>query len=347
MQFKLSHSDGFTEWLAKEGLTLALSSHQANALISIGTDEKGNLSINTMGVERCTGLSLSGSSLTIGSFSEVICYEKMPRPVSDEPNAINREVYIPQTTLHTGVFDLHELAREDSGRLIGVNTLFNCIAVLDEEYSFSALWTPPFLKGPVAGDRCHLNGIALENGKTRWCSMVGVSNEVEGWRELRRNGGSIWDIKNNEMIAKGLSMPHSPRFWKNQLLVLNAGTGEFGSISLETGAFESIAWYPGFLRGMYVQNDLAFIGLSLPRDGKTYEGLPIQERCEKAGQNPMCGIVICDLKTGKTVHWLQFKSNVTEIFDLVVMQESPIPKMISPRSEDRYKYYSIGPRKTL
>ncbi|WP_419904318.1 TIGR03032 family protein [Kiloniella sp.] len=344
MQFKLSHSEGFTEWLAKEGVTLGVSSHQANALMTIGTDEKHNLSINTMAIERCTGLSLSGSSLAVGSFSEVICYEKMPRPVSREREISNREVYAPQKTLHTGVFDLHELARENSGRLVGVNTLFNCIVSLEDEFSFSPLWTPPFLKGPIAGDRCHLNGLALHNGKARWCSMVGVSGEVEGWREFRSDGGSIWDMSANEMIAQGLSMPHSPCLWNNQLLVLNAGTGELGAISLKTGDFERIAWYPGFLRGMYIHNDLAFIGLSLPRDGKTYQGLPIQERCEKTGQNPMCGLVVCDLKSGKTEHWLQFKSNVTEIFDLVVMPESPLPKMVSLHSEDRYKHYSIGPR---
>jgi hypothetical protein len=51
----------------------------------------------------------------------------------------------------------------------------------------------------------------------------------------------VLEVPSGRVIASGLSMPHSPRFHNGRLWVLNSGTGEFGSIDLESGAFQSLS----------------------------------------------------------------------------------------------------------
>ena len=49
------------------------------------------------------------------------------------------------------------------------------------------------------------------------------------------------DVATNEIVCQGLSMPHSPRWYRDQLWVLNSGHGEFGRVNLSTGQCEAIA----------------------------------------------------------------------------------------------------------
>ena len=55
-----------------------------------------------------------------------------------------------------------------SGELWIVNTLFSCLATLDPRYSFVPRWRPQFISQVAPQDRCHLNGLALENGRPKY-----------------------------------------------------------------------------------------------------------------------------------------------------------------------------------
>jgi hypothetical protein len=58
-----------------------------------------------------------------------------------------------------------------------------------------------------------------------------------------------------------------------------------------------------------------FIGLSLMRDSKPFEGLPI----EHGGQELICGVVAIEIATGQVVGTLRYTGGCTEIHDLQVM----------------------------
>jgi uncharacterized protein (TIGR03032 family) len=62
-------------------------------------------------------------------------------------------------------------------------------------------------------------------------------------------------------MARELSMPHSPRWYGDQLWLLESGDGSFGTIDLATGKYEPIVRLPGFTRGLSFLGPLAFIGL--------------------------------------------------------------------------------------
>ena len=42
------------------------------------------------------------------------------------------------------------------------------------------------------------------------------------------DGGVVIDVESNEVVCRGLSMPHSPRWYRDRLWVLNSGHGQFG-----------------------------------------------------------------------------------------------------------------------
>jgi uncharacterized protein (TIGR03032 family) len=113
-------------------------------------------------------------------------------------------------------------------------------------------------------------------------------------------------------------MPHSPRFYRERLWLLNSGTGEFGYIDLATGKFEAIAFCGGYLRGLAFWNDYAIVGLSKPRE-QTFSGLVLDERLAAKGAEAFCGLQVIDLRTGDTVHWLRVEGVITELYDVAVL----------------------------
>nr|MDJ0574179.1 TIGR03032 family protein [Xenococcaceae cyanobacterium MO_234.B1] len=230
---------------------------------------------------------------------------------------------------------------EKSGELVFVNTLFSCLATVSQTHSFKPIWQPPFISKLAAEDRCHLNGVALRDGKARFVSVVGKTDIADGWRDNRQNGGCIINVKTNEIVAEGLSMPHSPRWYQDKLWVLNSGTGEFGFINIKQGTFKPIAFCPGYLRGCAFSGNYAIVGLSQSRDNKTFADLPMNNKLEQQGVEPRCGLMVIDLNTGDIVHWLRIQGVVKELYDVAVLPGIKRPMAIGFKSDEIRRVISI------
>ncbi|MGN7614276.1 TIGR03032 family protein, partial [Magnetococcales bacterium HHB-1] len=199
------------------------------------------------------------------------------------------------------------------------------------------LWKPSFISSWANEDRCHLNGLAQRDGIPRYATAVAVADAVDGWREQRADGGIVIDIQNNEIIARGLSMPHSPRLYNDRLWLLNSGTGEFGFINQESGRFEAVAFCPGYARGLSFHGDYACIGISKPRDA-SFTGLPLDERLTQKGVSPRCGLIVVDLKSGQTVHWVRLEGVFTELFDLQILPNVERPLALGFKDDTIAQY---------
>ena len=136
----------------------------------------------------------------------------------------------------------------------------------------------------------------MRDGRPAYVTAVADSDVVDGWRDRRRDGGCVIDVAANEIVARGLSMPHSPRWYRDRLWLVNSGTGEFGTVDLATGRFEPIAFCPGYLRGLAFVGDYAVVTLSKPRH-VTFHGLELDERLQQRGAEPQCGLQVIDLRT--------------------------------------------------
>lgn len=309
--FELTSSRQFPDWLVEQKLSLAFTTYQAGKLFLLGTKPDGKLSVFERTFNRCLGLWSNGQALWLSSLYQLWRFENVLEQGQRAETA--DRLYVPQVSYVTGDLDIHDVAVEDSGRVVFVNTLFGCLATISETHSFVPLWKPPFIDRLAAEDRCHLNGLALENGKAKYVTAVSRSNVADGWRDRRHDGGCVIDVPSNEIVAEGLSMPHSPRVYRDKLWVLNSGTGHFGFIDRDKGCFESVAFCPGYQRGLSFHGDYAIIGPSKQRENRTFSGLDLDQNLEKAQVDPRCGLHIIDLRTGDAVHWVRIEGVVSEL----------------------------------
>ena len=233
--------------------------------------------------------------------------------------------YVPRNAQTTGDLDVHELGVDKSGRVIFVNTKFSCLSTFSLTHSFRPLWKPPFISRLAPEDRCHLNGLAMAEGEPRYVTAVCRSDVVTGWRDRRASGGFIMDVRDNRMVTEDLSMPHSPRLHDGTLWVLNSGRGELCRVDDASGERESVAFLPGFARGLGFHGPYAFVGLSLPRDG-SFSGLELDHELEKRDADPWCGVQIVDTRNGDVVEWIRLKGDVRELFDVFVLPGVTCPK---------------------
>lgn len=326
--FQILGSGQFLDWLNAEKVSLVFTTYQSNRLFFIGLKPDGSLAATMRTFERPMGLYATAESVILTTRYQVWRLENML-----EKGQIFKErdkMYVPRQSWMTGQLDLHDLALAvpsrgqgpvrgtDPRQVVFVNSLFSCLGTLSDRYSFKPLWKPPFISKLAPEDRCHLNGLAVVEGKPAYVTACGQSDVTDGWRDQRRNGGCVINVESNEIVASGLSMPHSPRFYGERLWLSNSGNGEFGYIDLATGKFEPVTFCGGYLRGLTFSGDYAIVGLSKPRE-QTFSGLVLDERLAAKGAEAFCGLQVIDLKTGNIVHWLRIEGIITELYDVAVL----------------------------
>jgi len=131
-------------------------------------------------------------------------------------------------------------------------------------------------------------------------------------------------------------MPHSPRWYRDKLWVLESGAGQLVTIDEKTGEKTVIAQIPGFCRGIDFIERYAIIGLSEVRETAVFAGLPLTER----EQDRKCGVWIVDIETGDTVGFLNFSGGVQEIFSVQLVPWK-YPALLDLNDPLLYSSYSI------
>jgi len=330
--FAMTGSRLFSAWLAGQNLSIAFTTYQAGKLFLIGLQPDGQLSVFERTFDRCMGLGVGQGRFWMSSLYQLWQFENFldPGATQDGYDA----TYVPIAGHTTGDIDVHDIHVQADGTPLFVATRFNCLATLSKTGSFTEVWRPPFIDRLAAEDRCHLNGMAADETGPRYVSCVGRSNVVEGWREHRREGGMVLDVASGEPVVTGLSMPHSPRLHQGRLWLLQTGTGEFGEVDIATGQFNPICFLPGFARGLSFVGDYAVIGLSRPRENRTFEGLKLNERLAKEGVGPKCAICVVNLKTGDLEHRLEMEGIVQELYDVALLPGITRPKVLGFRNDE-------------
>jgi uncharacterized protein (TIGR03032 family) len=312
-------SQGLSDWLAVQRVSLALTTYQAGRLFFIGRRPDGGIRAHERLIDQCQGLWTDGTSLWTSGKSKLWRFHNdLPEGVRTERGADRR--FAPREARITGAIDVHDIGVGDVGdglvQPIFVATRFNCLATISDVASFRPLWRPPFVSKLIGEDRCHLNGLAMDGRRPAFVSAVSRSDVADGWRERRRDGGIVMEVSSGEIVASGLSMPHSPRLYDGRLWVLDSGRGLFGTIDRSTGAFTEIAFCPGYARGLAFVGRYAVIGLSRPRRNLTFEGLELDDRLAVRDAAPRCGLLIVDIDKGEAVQWLRFQHTIDELYDV-------------------------------
>ena len=311
---RAAHTPNFPALLRRMGASLLVTTYQAGKLVMV-RDEGDHLNTHFRTFKSPMGLALAdgASKFAIGTTFQVWEFRDVPSVARRvDPTGKVDGCYLPRASHVTGNVQIHEMAYGAGGQLWFVNTRFSCLATLDPESSFVPRWRPPFVSELEPSDRCHLNGMAMVNGKPKYVTALGDTNTMGGWRANKARGGILMDVDSNEFICRGLSMPHSPRWFGGRLWVCESGSGTLGYVDLSSGRYEAVATVPGFTRGLDIVGNFAFVGLSQVRESAVFSGIPITERLTP--EQRTCGVCVVNLQRGETVALLKFESGVQEIF---------------------------------
>ncbi|MGF7155577.1 TIGR03032 family protein [Novosphingobium gossypii] len=318
-------SPGLPDWLRRHRMSFGFTSYQTGQLFLVGLMPDGGISLNQQNYSQAMGLCWDQGRLYLASKFQIWRLENMLRPGQIGNDRFDA-VFVPRNAHTTGDLDVHELGVDAAGQVIFANTSYSCLATLDPVDSFRPLWMPGFISELAAGDRCHLNGLAMLEGTPAFVTVVAATNEPGKWREHRSDGGLLIDVRTGGILAGGFSMPHSPRAVEEKVYLLDSGRGYVVQVDTGSGLCRDLAFAPGFMRGLEICGGFALVTLSKPRYG-TFAGLPLDAELQARGLAPWCGVMIIDLSTGCLVEWFRLEGDITELFDVTA-----IPTIAAPMS---------------
>jgi uncharacterized protein (TIGR03032 family) len=343
--FACKYTSQVPELLQQLNCSLAITTYQAGKLVFISAKDENTLVQLPRTFAKPMGIAVDvdKDKLALACKEEVIVFANSKGLAQFYPASPNKydALYMPRVTYHTGGLDIHDLSFGKGNELFAVNTLFSCIMKVDDDYNFTPFWKPNFIDKIVSEDRCHLNGMAMKDGKPKYVTAFGKGNTHQSWRETLLTSGIIIDVETNEVVVEGLAMPHSPRIYNGELYCLLSATGELIKVNPETKSYEVVVKVEGFVRGMDLHKDYLFIGLSkLRENSSTFAKLEMSTKTNEAG------IVIVHLPTASIAGKLTYQTSLDEIYDVHVLKDKIRPNIMNTIKPD-YKNGLMIPETTF
>jgi protein O-GlcNAc transferase len=341
-----TYSPNFLEWFKNNNCGIVATSYKTNMVYSLGvvhdnTDNIDKLSLWFNWHNRPTAICADGDHIWLSTMHQILkCSNSNSKDDLDEGFDA---CYVPMVSHNTQHIDGHDFMTKKDGTLLFVNTKFSCISSLSDKYNFNVEYVPPWISRVAPEDRCHLNGMCLdENDNIKYISSVCDSDVQDGWRNRRKGEeGFIYDVQEDKKACENLTMPHSPRIYNGKLWLLNSGKGEFGYV--EDGKFVPLVFIPGFLRGLDFVGKYAIIGSSLDRHEGRFSDLMLGDILKEKKIEARCGIYVVDTTNGFIINQIEF-DNVIEMYDVKIIKNVQRPRIISFDSEISNSTYRLKKR---
>jgi uncharacterized protein (TIGR03032 family) len=334
--FASASTNTFSDALRQAGSSLLISTYQSGRLVCARAQDSG-LNTHFREFDKPMGIAVAPGRIALGTRTEVWDLRDMPEAAPKiEPTGTHDACLLARNRHVTGDIAVHDLAYA-SGELWLVATAFSCLATLDADHSFVPRWAPRFITRLAPEDRCHLNGLAVIDDRVAYVTALGTSDEMGGWRARKADGGVLIDVASSEIAIHGLSMPHSPRWHRGRLWLLESGKGSLCVADPAAGSVQTVAELPGFTRGLACIGDIAFVGLSQIRESSTFGDLPITSRLKER----QCGVWMVDLRSGAVTGFLRFDDLVQEIFDVAVLEGVRFPEIAEPHGDTTARSYAL------
>jgi uncharacterized protein (TIGR03032 family) len=236
-------------------------------------------------------------------------------------------LYLHRASLTTGMINIHDIAWGDEGLWV-VNSTFSCLSTLSPDNSFIARWKPPFISELVPEDRCHLNGMAMLDGRPKYVTTFNMEDSRDSWSVGRVDYGTLIDVDNNNVLIEGMIMPHSPKVYKSEVYVCESGLGVVWRYNPITKEKTLVVKLQGFTRGLYFYGGLMFVGLSQVRASEIKNPTPISREYDET----YSGIWIINLEDNSEVAHIKFDGDVDQIYDIAIIPDSITPEILNVNS---------------
>lgn len=330
------------ELLEELNVAIMMTSYQAGKLITLRS-HNGKIDTHFLDCPRPMGLAINNKHLTLGIWAQILDYRRddtISRQVSDSD--IVDSFFIPRTSHVSGMINIHDIAWGEDGTLWAVNSSFSCICKITPQFSFEPYWKPKWITELVPEDRCHLNGMALKEGKPRYVTAFNQSDQAGHWRNIGNNSeGVLIDIHNNEVLVDGICMPHSPRYINEHVYFCESGAGIVWKLDPNTRKKTIFCKIQGFTRGMSHYGGLLFVATSKIRPSENNIYMPIRNEFE----HTECGLWVLDINSGELITFLEFDGDISQLYDVAIAENCHFPEVMEWRDEvlaDYFQFPSTG-----
>ena len=231
VEVSFEHSQTLPSLLERLELSVLLSTYQAGRVVSVGS-HRSELQLGFSPFDQAMGLCRTASGIAVGTRDGIWSLPANREIAAHiKPEGEHDIAFLARSCQHSGPLMGHDLAW-GSDRLWLVNTLFNGLVTIEGNWSFVPQWQPPFISGWAAGDRCHLNGVALaEDGSApAYVTALGETDTENGWREHKATGRCLIHVPCGEVVLKGLDCIVGRAFVG---LSQNRKTAVFGGLQLQ------------------------------------------------------------------------------------------------------------------
>ena len=325
----------FESILVQTGISLLVSTHNSSGIVVVGSDN-GSVRCRFKEFHLPMAVKAVKDELLIATKNEIRYFRWNEHPFQECDGESYDGCYVPRFTVSTGCIEVHEISISD-GEVWICNTRFSCLCTLHPNYSFVPQWYPSFVEKLDAGDQCHLNGMAIKDGKPAYATAFAQSSGHEAWRSKYKDGGVLIDVKKNAVVCGGLCMPHSPRICGNAIWLLDSGRGRFGFLNLAESKFEPVFTSKGFMRGLAFCGQFAFIGTSSLRSNLAFPDCPIDATAKAIKP----GIIVVDIISGKKVGKLEFEQGVDELFSVEICERSKNPSIYTGNHQGKIDIWHV------
>lgn len=312
---KVRYSPEFPRLLSNLKCTLAVSTYQSGMVILVSSLDGKHITQFGKRFNRPMGIAVSSDNRVAIACKNTVevfgTHRKLALSYKKKVKTYDG-MFFPRATYYTGPLDLHDIVW-NRNQLISVNTAFSCLVKITDSRNFEVLWKPSFITELLPEDRCHLNGLTVNN-ENRYVTLFANSNEKKGWKKTGFDKGLLMDINDELILADQLPIPHSPRVIGNKLFFLLSATGEVHFYDLINKTIHFFTKIAGFVRGMNAKDDFLFVGVStIRKESDSFGILPVSKESKQAG------IIVYKISTAEKVAELFYEEKVTEIFEVAVV----------------------------
>ncbi len=359
--FSSTYTDNFPKILKALNISLAITSYQSARLILIRSEGE-SIDTRFKAFSRPMGIYADESRITLGTFNQVVEFkrsdtllEKIKTGALDNTGNFSRKVlekdkeqmeelrkqreeeindvkqsdslYLHRAALTTGMINIHDIAWGDEGLWV-VNSTFSCLSTLSPDSSFIARWKPKFISELLPEDRCHLNGMAMLNGRPKYVTTFNMEDSRDSWSEGRIDYGTLIDIDTDEILIEGMIMPHSPKVYKGEVYVCESGLGVVWKYSPITKEKTEVVKLQGFTRGLFFYGGVMFVGLSQVRASEIKNPTPLSKEYDET----YAGVWMINLEDNTEIGHIKFDGDVDQIYDIAIIPNSTMPELLNVSS---------------
>lgn len=359
--FSSRATDNFAKILKALNISLAVTSYQSTRLILIRSDgEQIDTRLKTF--PRPMGIYADEERITLGTFNQVVEFKRSDKLLKrikegalDSTGNFSRKVlekdkehleefnkarakeleeikqadslYLHRAAITTGMINIHDIAWGDEGLWV-VNSTFSCLSTLSPHASFVARWKPNFISELVPEDRCHLNGMAMMDGRPKYATTFNMKDSMDSWSKGRINYGTLIDIDTHEILMEGMIMPHSPKVYQGEIYVCESGLGVVWKYNPQTKTKSLVVKLQGFTRGLYFYGGMMFVGTSQVRTSEIKNPIPLSKEYDET----YAGVWIINLETSQEIGHITFEGDVDQIYDIAIIPKSSYPEVLNVNS---------------